>query len=79
MVPGEKKNCLDLIQTTYQNHKADDSVEIIVVLMGGDGGLMRAMSELRPVADLSKIIFVALPFGSGNDLAQETNWGAQFD
>ena len=44
--------------------------------MGGDGGIMRLIQVLEPLIDLGKIAFVALPFGSGNDMAQTLNWGA---
>ena len=37
--------------------------------MGGDGGIMRAIQVLEPLVDINKIVFVALPFGSGNDMA----------
>ena len=42
----EKTKCFDLLKKTYKAHRYNKKVEIIVVLMGGDGGLMRAMSEL---------------------------------
>ena len=65
----EKQYCYRLIQKTYKQHKNNKDVKMMVVLMGGDGGLMRAMTDLRPIVDLRKITFIALPFGSGNDLA----------
>lgn len=43
---------------------------VIVVLMGGDGGLMMSIEQLRADIDISKLIFISLPFGSGNDMAQ---------
>jgi len=49
---------------------------IVVALMGGDGGIMRAIQVLEPICDISKVVFVALPFGSGNDMAQTLKWGA---
>ena len=49
---------------------------LILVMMGGDGGLMMALSQLREIVDIQKFIFVSLPFGSGNDMAQAQNWGS---
>mmetsp|Transcript_953 Transcript_953/g.1485 ORF Transcript_953/g.1485 Transcript_953/m.1485 type:complete len:121 (-) Transcript_953:1231-1593(-) len=49
---------------------------IVVALMGGDGGIMRAIQVLEPICDIGKVVFVALPFGSGNDMAQTLKWGA---
>jgi diacylglycerol kinase family enzyme len=43
---------------------------VIIVLMGGDGGLMMSLAQLGKTIDLQKLIFVSLPFGSGNDMAQ---------
>lgn len=37
--------------------------------MGGDGGIMRAIQVLEPLVNIGYIDFVALPFGSGNDMA----------
>ena len=49
---------------------------MIVALMGGDGGIMRCIQVLEPLVDIGKVKFVALPFGSGNDMAQTLKWGA---
>ena len=63
----QKREAYKLIQKTYE--KFVDEAEICIVLMGGDGGLMRAMEDLRPLVNIAKLTFVPLPFGSGNDLA----------
>ena len=55
------------IKKTFDNFAT--TAEICIVLMGGDGGLMRAMEDLRPLVDIAKLTFVPLPFGSGNDMA----------
>jgi diacylglycerol kinase family enzyme len=38
--------------------------------MGGDGGLMMSIEQLRQSIDIQRLIFISLPFGSGNDMAQ---------
>ena len=35
-----------MIKKHFALHKNNPKVEIVIVLMGGDGGLMRAMQEL---------------------------------
>ena len=52
---------------------------IIIALMGGDGSIMRAIEVLQPLIDISNIQVVALPFGSGNDMAQCLKWGETTD
>ena len=37
---------------------------------------MRAIQVLEPMVDIGKLLFVALPFGSGNDMSQTLKWGA---
>jgi len=37
--------------------------------MGGDGGLMMSLAQLQQTIDPQRLIFVSLPFGSGNDMA----------
>lgn len=44
--------------------------------MGGDGGIMHCIKVLEPLVDIGLVYFVALPFGSGNDMAQTLQWGA---
>ena len=62
-----------MIQKTVAEYS--ETATIVVALMGGDGGIMRAIQVLEPMTDIGKIVFVALPFGSGNDMAQTLNWG----
>jgi diacylglycerol kinase family enzyme len=38
--------------------------------MGGDGGLMMSLAQLKVKIDVQRLVFVSLPFGSGNDMAQ---------
>ena len=71
----EKTKAYRTIKKTYEQFI--DKAEIIIVLMGGDGGLMRAMHDLKPlVNNIAELTFVPLPFGSGNDMAQTLKWGA---
>ena len=50
-------------------------VKIVCVMMGGDGGLTHSVKMLSRKTDISKISFVTLPFGSGNDTARCFGWG----
>lgn len=56
-----------MIQKTVNSYYG--RAQIIIVLMGGDGGIMRAIQVLEKLVDIGKLVFVALPFGSGNDMA----------
>ena len=56
-----------MIQKTVQSYSG--RAEIVVALMGGDGGIMRLIQVLEPLIDIANVNFVALPFGSGNDMA----------
>ena len=67
LVTKERNHAYQLIQKTYE--KFVDDAEICIVLMTGDGGLMRSMEQLKPLVNISRLTFVPLPFGSGNDLA----------
>ena len=70
----DKAHAYKLIKKTYDSFI--NEAELCIVLMGGDGGLMRAMEDLKPLVDIAKLTFVPLPFGSGNDMAQTLKWGA---
>ena len=71
----DKAKAYRIIQKTYE--KFIHEAEICIVLMGGDGGLMRSMQDLKPlVANIALLTFIPLPFGSGNDMAQTLKWGA---
>ena len=74
MLTKERNQAFQLINKTYE--KFVDEAEICIVLMTGDGGLMRSMEQLKPLVDIARLTFVPLPFGSGNDLAQTLKWGA---
>lgn len=63
-----------MIQKTVQSYYGRST--IVVALMGGDGGIMRLIQKLEPLIDIGHVNFVALPFGSGNDMSQTLKWGA---
>ena len=64
-----------MIKKTYKKVENNKGIEFMVILMGGDGGLMRALNDLGSMLKIARITFIALPFGTGNDLARTTNWG----
>ena len=46
--------------------------------MGGDGTLMRVIDNIvgcDQSINIKELVFVLLPFGSGNDMAQTLKWG----
>lgn len=49
----------------------DSKIQIVIVLMGGDGGLTRSLASLisEKGINVDNLQFVTLPFGSGNDAA----------
>lgn len=50
--------------------------EIICVCCGGDGSLMTTLTYAKQAGvELNGLICVALPYGTGNDLARTTGWG----
>mmetsp|Transcript_2700 Transcript_2700/g.6009 ORF Transcript_2700/g.6009 Transcript_2700/m.6009 type:complete len:407 (+) Transcript_2700:84-1304(+) len=50
--------------------------KIRVIACGGDGTFVWVIEEcLKAQADISKILFCLMPFGTGNDLAASMGWG----
>jgi diacylglycerol kinase family enzyme len=50
----------------------------MIVVAGGDGTISLLLEDLRrKKVNINSLVFIALPFGTGNDLAQQTGWGAQ--
>lgn len=48
--------------------------------MGGDGVMTNFLPDLlKESIEISKLSFVSLPFGSGNDMSRVTGWGASPD
>ena len=73
----ESKRSYNLIRNTVMSFGKE--AQIIIALMGGDGSIMRAIKVLQPLIDLKQIVVAALPFGSGNDMAQCLRWGETTD
>ena len=73
LIKEELDRGVALLKRTAEKVPSDRN--IYVVLMGGDGGLMRAMIRLQNEIDLDRVIFVALPFGTGNDTGLTLGWG----
>jgi hypothetical protein len=45
-------------------------------MAGGDGSLITTIMKARDLGvDISKLICVSLPYGTGNDFCNVTNWG----
>ena len=72
--PEDRSRSYKMIQKTVESFA--ERATVVVALMGGDGGIMRLIQVLEPLIDIGKVKFVALPFGSGNDMAQTLKWGA---
>lgn len=53
--------------------------EVRVLVAGGDGSVMWAFNEIFAHGiDPTKVAIGVLPFGTGNDFARVTGWGANF-
>jgi len=49
-----------------------------LVIAGGDGSLIGAVASAKEAGvDVRHLPVCVLPYGTGNDLAQVTNWGKQ--
>lgn len=45
-------------------------------MAGGDGSLITMLMKAKDVGiDISKLLCVSLPYGTGNDFCKVTNWG----
>lgn len=53
----------------------DKKKKIVVVMMGGDGSLMNWLMSVDKSVDINSLYYVALPYGTGNDFCNVTNWG----
>ncbi len=55
---------------------ADEDRDIVICSAGGDGTFVALVKNmLRYEINLSKLVFTAIPFGTGNDLCQAFKWG----
>ena len=51
---------------------------IYLVTAGGDGSLMQTLKHLKANGvDPNRLVACPLPYGTGNDLSQVTNWGGR--
>lgn len=63
------------------DYQSEPDTRIVLVMMGGDGGLVNTLSLLKSdsrFSSLRRFHFLALPFGSGNDGSRVHNWGATY-
>ncbi len=71
---GNKPGFTDM-KERVDKHEAD-AVPVHVVIAGGDGTVMWAISEAQAHGvDMTKIAFGVIPYGTGNDFARSLGWG----
>lgn len=74
MKPGFQKLC-DMVTSRGESPKRQPT-EVRVLIAGGDGTVMWAISELTKMkCDMSKVAVGHIPFGTGNDFSRSTGWG----
>jgi diacylglycerol kinase (ATP) len=74
---SSKKEAFESLLKIQNDYQSSTAVTPIIVVLGGDGSLIGLVEELV-VNNLKPHLtnFCVLPFGTGNDLAQATGWGA---
>jgi len=73
--PGQKPGFLLVKELSKQVEGGDDD-SIRVLVGGGDGTVMWALSELiRSEVDMANVAVGHIPFGTANDFARTTGWG----
>jgi diacylglycerol kinase (ATP) len=71
---GDKPGFHDM-RDRVEKHEAD-STPVHVIVAGGDGTVMWAISEaLAHKVDMSKVAFGVIPYGTGNDFSRSLGWG----
>lgn len=71
---GLKPGFLLVKELSKQVEGEEDSIRVMVA--GGDGTVMWALSELiKSEVDMTKVAVGHIPFGTGNDFARTTGWG----
>lgn len=49
---------------------------MVIVICGGDGTIMWSVEEsIKAGIDLSTVLFVTVPIGTGNDFSKSIGWG----
>jgi len=73
---GLKPGFLLVKELSKQVECEEDSIRVLVA--GGDGTVMWALSELiKSEVDMTRVAVGHIPFGTGNDFARTTGWGHQ--
>jgi len=71
---GLKPGFLLVMELSKQVEDERDSIRVLVA--GGDGTVMWALSELiKSEVDMTRVAVGHIPFGTGNDFARTTGWG----
>lgn len=62
-----KENYIEIIRENVNLLEKDDL--LYLVISGGDGSCSLIIKELMDLMDISKIVFIPMPIGTGNDFS----------